>query len=368
MKSLLYSETSLYVEYTIICLLFVLIAYKSIEKRDKIVSDTLISLDVSNFLKALCCIVIILHHYALRVHILPTKSLWANFGGFFSLTCFIILSAYGITKVELKNPANFVIFFKKRFLKIYIPVTITTILFIFVYLLIEADNITVEDVLAARGNAYFVLIGSKLAHWNDYLEMILLTDLIDGALWYVQVTLIAYFIFFISKSFFPLTNRKLPFFILYSILISALFMFFYLFDFPPCYYMNLWGLIIGTGVALYEKELLNKKIRSYIMVVFFSNLFLIPFLFWQKYLYHYLASNISIISIFILNEYFRSFTIKRDSLLLLLSTLSLYIYLVHTKILTIEWYYCGFISVLFPIFVIVVLAYILYRIQHLILK
>lgn len=43
-------------------------AYKTIGVGGK-TSETVLSLDTSNLIKAICCIVIILHHYALRVNI-----------------------------------------------------------------------------------------------------------------------------------------------------------------------------------------------------------------------------------------------------------------------------------------------------------
>ena len=64
-------EFWIFSEYFIIilCMLFVCLkAYKTIGVGGK-TSETVLSLDTSNLIKAICCIVIILHHYALRVNI-----------------------------------------------------------------------------------------------------------------------------------------------------------------------------------------------------------------------------------------------------------------------------------------------------------
>lgn len=81
-----------FTEYLIIilCMFFVCLkAYKPEEVRDN-TSETILSLDTSNLIKAICCIVIILHHYALRVNIPLIGTYFGLQSGNYALTLFTI--------------------------------------------------------------------------------------------------------------------------------------------------------------------------------------------------------------------------------------------------------------------------------------
>lgn len=69
-------------------------------------------------------------------------------------------------------------------------------------------------------------------------------------------------------------------------------------------------------------------------------------------------TNYAILSIWILNHILSFYQLKKDSPVMLLSALSYVIYLIHASVLTVEWWYIGFRSVLVAVVCSVGMAYI----------
>lgn len=252
------------IELEFVLIIFLLVFYLN-SKREKTVSvvtelyesKAFISKETSDILKALCCIIIVLHHFALRCENgwLVTR-FFAIGGGSFSLPIFFILSSYGIIKSELKNGTNLISFIKKRFLKILVPFWIVNFVTVLVYGLISPKNLLLEELADHRINPNFVLVGS--ASIIEKLKMCIGLIEIDGAMWFVYFILISYFVFFISKSLFPLKRMPKSFFILYIVLFLV---FFHIFKVPLFYYRYLWSVLLGCFIAVFNLRQ-TKKLYS----------------------------------------------------------------------------------------------------------
>lgn len=110
-------------EYVVIgvCMALVCIyAYKPLSGTNQ-QNLTVLSLDTSNLIKAVCCIVIILHHYALRAQVPFVGSYFSSTAGNQALMLFMLMSGFGIVKSELIHKTTVKTFLKKRFLKLLIP-------------------------------------------------------------------------------------------------------------------------------------------------------------------------------------------------------------------------------------------------------
>ena len=84
-------------EYVVIgvCMALVCIyAYKPLSGTNQ-QNQTVLSLDTSNLIKAVCCIVIILHHYALRVQVPFVGSYFSSTAGNQALMLFMLMSGFG---------------------------------------------------------------------------------------------------------------------------------------------------------------------------------------------------------------------------------------------------------------------------------
>lgn len=92
---------------------------------------------VTNWIKVIAALMVLVHHYsqyAIRDFDdcgLLTQ-LFAKYAGSIGVALFFFFSGYGLMESELKKHLNFRQFFKRRFLKIYLPVMLVTILWIII--------------------------------------------------------------------------------------------------------------------------------------------------------------------------------------------------------------------------------------------
>lgn len=96
-----------------------------------------LSKDTSNTVKVLAAIMIMLHHYSQYVishgisEAIPFQLLSTQ-GGYFGVAIFFFLSGYGLMESEQKSHLDLYAFFKRRFLKIYLPVLLVSTIWMFV--------------------------------------------------------------------------------------------------------------------------------------------------------------------------------------------------------------------------------------------
>ncbi len=325
--------------------------------------NVLISPDTSQMLKAVCCIIIVLHHFALRRQDITLLKPISIGGGNFALPIFFILSAYGITKSELHKPINkFTGFLKKRMLKLLKPLWIINFFTIIVYFLIGANGYSSEILKQARINPLFCEIGSHSIPVWEYL--LLLTGLheIDGVVWFVEVTLYSYLVFYISKRVFPIREKRMAFVSLYTVFIILFGIMAFKMELPAHYYRNLWSLIVGLILAVYEKDFIHRIKLQYMFLCIIVIFLVIQCVLLHEYIYFPPAIT-AVVVIWGCGRFMKNRRILPASPIFKLAIMSYVVYLIHVKILNIEWHYIGFVSVLIPLIMILAIAYI-YEFAH----
>lgn len=183
-------------------------AYKTIGVGGK-TSETVLSLDTSNLIKAICCIVIILHHYALRVNIPLIGTYFGSQSGNQALILFMLMSGFGVVKSELIHKSTVKSFLKRRFLKLLIPFWIVNFLTIIVYSLINPQKPFGVNLDEIRVWDYFWDFGTGQYGFLDYVMLFLGIKEVDGAYWFLEVILYSYIVFLITKSLFDLKKKRL---------------------------------------------------------------------------------------------------------------------------------------------------------------
>lgn len=133
-------------------------------------------------------------------------------------------------------------------------------------------------------------------------------------------------------------------------------------ELPAHYYRNLWSLVVGLVLAVYEKDFIHLKKLLYmafcIIVVFLA----VQCVLFHDYLY-FPPAIISVVAIWACDRFMTNRSILPDSPLSKLAIMSYVVYLIHVKVLNIEWHYIGFVSVLLPLITVLALAYI-YEFVH----
>lgn len=275
-----------------------------------------------------------------------------------ALPIFFILSAYGITKSELYKPvAQFGAFFKKRMLKLLKPLWMVNLFTIMAYALIGADGYTAEALAKARVNPLFCEIGSHGLPWWEYPLLLVGIKEIDGVVWFVEVTLYAYLAFFVSKSVFPIREKRRSFVCLYTALIVAFGIVAYALALPAHYYRNLWSLVLGLLLAVYERELLGNRNALALVVAACVAYIAAQCVAFHEYLY-FPSAVAAIFAIFLCGRCMARRTVRPGSALAQLAAMSYMVYLLHVKLLAIEWHYLGYVSVLLPLAATLALAWV----------
>ena len=139
-----------------------------------------ISKDLSNIIKGLSCLLIVAHHFCLRLDGRDSDNLLVHFigarGGVIGLAVFFFLSGWGLSESQKKNKYPFIGFVSRRLSKIFIPLFITNIIYYFVLLLNNQISFNLSNLLLTAFNL----------------------KLYDGALWFCNTILIFYIIFYFS--------------------------------------------------------------------------------------------------------------------------------------------------------------------------
>lgn len=329
----------------ILCMTFVCFkSYKPIEVGGN-TSDTVLSLDTSNLIKAICCIVIIMHHYALRVNIPLLGTYFGSQSGNQALTLFMLMSGFGVVKSELIHRSTMKTFLKKRFLKLLIPFWIVNLLTIITYSLINPKKPFGVNLDEIRVWNYFWNFGTGHYVFLDYVMLFLGIKEVDGAYWFLEVILYSYIVFLITKSLFDLKKKKVYALSFYTILIALFGFFAYYQQLPAQYYRNLWPLVLGFYLAIYENKLILKmnNVKAIILTILLTNIY---FVLYTKVVHDlslkaFVGIDIVLFVTFMLSYLLRKYSISKTSLLSRVAILSYLIYLWHIKFLNIEWYYMG---------------------------
>ena len=331
--------------------------------------------ETSLTLKALCCLVIICHHYALRVEGGPLNTLLRIGGGTYALSVFLLLSAYGIARSEVSRPTRPRQYARKRLWKLLCPYLLVTFVTLAAYWLAGGKGDAAE-LQAARVNPAFVEIGQHRATLADMVGYVVGLKSLDGAMWFVGVTLWSYVAFLVAKVFVSQVLGKTveggrgPVLAVYVLLVLCFALLTYWLRFPAHYYRNLWALALGMWLALYERDILAKpfcwRLAAFVLVN--AGVFC-----WLKLTqsgdWVYLAfANAGFLSVLACNAMFRRWRLKPGSSVAFLSAVSYLIYLVHGKVLVLEWWFVGYDSAILVVVASVLLACLFSRIVKYVLR
>ena len=274
-----------------------------------------------------------------------------------ALPIFFILSAYGITKSELHKPVRRVgAFFKKRMLKLLKPLWVVNLFTIVAYALIGAGGHSAGAMAQGRVNPLFCEIGSHSLPWWEYPLLLAGIKEIDGVVWFVEITLYAYLAFFVSKRVFPIREERKCFVFMYTALIVAFGIVAYMLALPAHYYRNLWSLVFGLLLAVYEREIIGSRKSLRLVISAIGGYVLLQCVLLREYLYFVFAMA-AIFAVFLCGQYMARRTVMQGSGLARLAAMSYMVYLLHVKLLTIEWHYIGYASVLLPLAATLALAW-----------
>lgn len=146
------------IEYLLIFGTFAICAYISIWGKKSNAPSCIFYPHTSIFLKALCCLVIVCHHFALRSDAGIVNRALEIGGGTYALVIFLFLSSYGIVKSEIKHETKLLEYSRHRLWKLLLPYLFVTIISIAVYCIIGA-HADAGELKAARVSQAFVDLG-----------------------------------------------------------------------------------------------------------------------------------------------------------------------------------------------------------------
>lgn len=185
--------------------------------------------------KGIFSIIVILHHVSQIENDIPIIHYFANFG-MYAVGMFFFISAYGMTKqVKLNREKYLKGFFKKRFLKLLLPIFIVTIIHIVLNILIFHKTYTISSII----NVY--KSGSSIIN--------------NG--WYLNSILVIYLIFYFSFKFFK--NLKVSY-IIFSFLILTYIFVLKRIGFGIWWYNSMIGIIFGMYFEIFEEKI--KRVLS----------------------------------------------------------------------------------------------------------
>lgn len=266
--------------------------------------------NVTDLVKFLSCLLIALHHYSQYVvsQNISHKIIYEMFstqGGFLGVAIFFFLSGYGLMKSEQKCHLDFNSFFRKRYIKLYLPVVLSAIIWIPICHFFVRDQIIGPSIII-----------DFFWGWGD------------GILWFVKCLLLLYLFFFL----YAWTRGKFStvWVRLLTIGILTLFSFVIQYNIADFSSISIPLFYLGIVVADFKqiKLIFQKK---WVIGSLVSVIFLIMFLFRHNMLFIHAVFNYLFIFLWIVfssNYIFRLLNIPKC-----LGNLSYDVYLVHNKCL-----------------------------------
>lgn len=158
---------------------------------------------------------VMLHHYSQHICAMGMsdsifyKGMSAQ-AGFIGVAVFFFLSGYGLMESEQKTHLKLSLFFKRRFLKIYLPVIAVTCLWTLIAPFVLSKS-PFSGFSINIGSNRELVIGNVLYNFGD------------SVLWFVRVLICLYAMFYIfSFVYITYRNRSLPFLGLSTIALTFL--------------------------------------------------------------------------------------------------------------------------------------------------
>lgn len=356
---------------TVVVLAIAIFAFiVSLEQRNDGIHavESIIPIDASLSLKALACIIIVCHHFALRSSFQPegVENI-LQIGGNCALCIFLILSSYGITKSESLHPPVFKEFLFRRMAKILIQFWVVTAFVIVVAMSLPMSYIPDFDTEKVTPNFFKISCG-VMPLWKIPLLFTGAVS-INPHMWFVCVITFSYFLFFLIKKTVGLERKGMCVavyivgMVLFSVVCRQI-------HYPAHYWRNLWALVLGFYLALYEKDMMSTKARVLLLLAVVELYLLSYTMFSNDNVDSYmLNANIAMLAIVIFASLFRRVSLRPRSAVVCFSSLSYLVYLLHGSIFNVQWYLWGHRSLAFVLVVSVICAMLLkYPIDYILKK
>ncbi len=216
-------------------------------------SNVLMNFDITNSLRGVAIISIIIGHF--NYYVVPDRNLlfFGNLGSY-GVPIFLLLSGYALSESYKKN--LLINFFDKKFLRVYIPFIIATVVIM-----------TIDSILQQR---------SIYDLWN-YIQIIVGYKTFDRNYWFIHYLFYWYFIFVAVFSISTSNNKKIIFLLCGAIL--------------PFIFKSFGGIAqttslcfpIGVVISLYKEEindclqLFHKKTLFRKIIIFISLMFVMDY-------------------------------------------------------------------------------------------
>lgn len=336
-------------EYVLVLAALALAIAAGVERRPAPASRALISPGASAVLKAVCCILVVLHHFALRRPDVAFIKPFAVGAGHFAMPVFFALSAYGVCKSEMARPMpGFAAFFRKRVLSLLKQLWAVNFFAIAAYAAVGAIDGSAESMARSAENPLFFAIAShSLQPWELLMLLVGIREL-DSVVWFLYVVIYAYMAFFVSKGVFPIVSRRCAFACLYVGLVALFGVAAWALGLPAYYYRNLWALPLGLLMALCEPWLLGGWRRLCALLCPAGVLLLAQCALLREGFY-LVPAVAAVAALLGCGRFMACRSVRRGSALAWLSAMSPMVYLVHIKVFDIECHCMGFPTVLLPL-------------------
>lgn len=318
--------------------------------------------NITDLIKFLCCIGIFLHHFYLR-------SPYVGFLGTTACVVFFFLSAYGISLSLEKHPVGLLSFLKKRLFKIYLPLLLVNVFFVFLtgYLCVGHFGIPIFNVF---GDKIDFVQGVTIL---EILNYVIGLSKIDGVTWFLDVLFISYIVIWIVHQCKKKSIRIITVSVAYIIyvVVSAQIT-------PPIQYGRIFdplGVVCGVLFAESNRVVLTIRRLSgrYTVFMLFALIFILgvglgAMSNLQGRYAKLMLLLIAAFSIIVVTCWSDSNQKKYKQLCSWLGGISYFVYLIHVKIANIVFLLCGEQSLLLSIIGITLGSVFLYFCYHKILK
>ena len=294
--------------------------------------------DISNIIKGISCLLIVAHHFCSWLDGKGIDNFFVHFigvrGGVIGVTIFFFLSGWGLSESQKKNKYPLAVYAKRRLSKVFIPLLLTNIIYISILLVFKKIHFSVPTLLLKSLNL----------------------KLCDGVLWFCNVILFFYLVFYFS--FLPATKWVkvvicLSATVLYSIAATLIY------PDSPFYVYSIIGFPLGMILSLYKDVALRIQFWGtwslFLILFLVIGAFLLPA---YNNLFLMNLASLFIVALIVFSVVISSRVGSSRKLVVLpfIGMFSYEIYLLHNKVLFplaqngyLYWYPIAFLLIVLPL-------------------
>lgn len=323
----------------------------SIQKASSLFDYLCINKEMSNCIKALACLFVLMGHYGKYNNFeisdpwSVSKVMWL-FSANIALVWFMFFSGYGLSLKDYSNQ-NLTKAWWSRVKKIYMPLFLTCTLAMILYIFLPSAE------KANIGDAFIQFVPEPIYQFKNFgiaylpsLSMALF-GLFD---WYVFCILIFYTIFYVSvflSKHMVISQTIILAFLMVLYFLVALFV---IGREHAQYYRYPWAFVLGHIVASYRK---NSMTVNYGVVLLFILLLIMT-----KELMPFAGGFLAVLALMFFSAISRKYIVT-SRLIIFIGSISYFFYLSHERIGFTLMLYTGFDSILFWILISICVSYVL---------